>query len=82
MFLSSLIEELCTKEENNKASCTLTFGGQCIYQLEIDFASFTLNVKIKKKFFQLTHLEVSKNIIILQSIYEDVFLHSINYFDS
>ena len=29
MFLSSLIEELCTKEENKKAGCTLTFGGQC-----------------------------------------------------
>ena len=23
-------EELCTKEENNKAGCTLTFKGQCI----------------------------------------------------
>ena len=31
MFLSLLIEELCTKEENNKAGCTLTFGGQCNY---------------------------------------------------
>ena len=31
MFLSSLIEELCRKEENNKAGCTLTVGGQCIY---------------------------------------------------
>ena len=30
MFLSSLIKELCTKEENNKAGCTLIFGGQCI----------------------------------------------------
>ena len=29
MFLSSLIEELCTKEENNKAGCILTFVGQC-----------------------------------------------------
>ena len=29
MFLSSLIEDLCTKEENNKASCTLTFVEQC-----------------------------------------------------
>ena len=28
MFLTSLIEEFCTKKENNKASCTLTFGGQ------------------------------------------------------
>ena len=31
MFLGSLIEELCTKKENNKVGCTLTFGGQCIY---------------------------------------------------
>ena len=30
MFLSSLIEELYTKEENNKAGCTFAFGGQCI----------------------------------------------------
>ena len=34
MFLSTLIEELRTKEENNKAGCTLTFGGQCIYMGE------------------------------------------------
>ena len=34
MFLSSLIEELCTKEENNKAGCALTFGEQCISILE------------------------------------------------
>ena len=33
MFLSSLIEELCTKEENNEVGCTLTFGGQCITPL-------------------------------------------------
>ena len=31
MFLSSLIEELCSKEENNKAGYTLTFRGQCSY---------------------------------------------------
>ena len=30
MLLSSLIEKLCTKEENNKAGCTLTYGEQCI----------------------------------------------------
>ena len=30
MFLSSLIKELCTKEENDEAGCILTFGGQCI----------------------------------------------------
>ena len=31
MFINSLIEELCTNGENNKAGCTLTFGGQCMY---------------------------------------------------
>ena len=31
MLLSSLIEEICTKEENNKVGCTLTFEGQYIY---------------------------------------------------
>ena len=31
MFLSSLTEELCTKEENNKAGCILFFGDQCIF---------------------------------------------------
>ena len=35
MFLSSLIEELCAKEENNKAGCNLTFGGQCMINLKI-----------------------------------------------
>ena len=30
MFLSSLIKELCTKEETNKTGYILTFGGQCI----------------------------------------------------
>ena len=28
MFLSSLIEELCTKEEHNETGSTLTFRGQ------------------------------------------------------
>ena len=28
MFLSSLIEKLCTKEENNKAGCTFNFQPQ------------------------------------------------------
>ena len=40
MFLSSLIEELCTKEENNKAGCTVTFGGQCTKALLIYSSSF------------------------------------------
>ena len=30
MLLSSLTEELCTKEENNEDGCTVTLEGQCI----------------------------------------------------
>ena len=29
MFLSSLIEELCTKEENDKTGCKLNFEHEC-----------------------------------------------------
>ena len=31
MFLCSFNEELCTKEENNKTSCSFNFEHQCIY---------------------------------------------------
>ena len=31
MFLCSLIEELCTKEENDKTGCNFNFGHECIY---------------------------------------------------
>ena len=33
MFLCTLIEELCTKEENDKTSCNFNFGHECIYCL-------------------------------------------------
>ena len=29
MFLCSLIEELCTKEENDETSCNFNFGHEC-----------------------------------------------------
>ena len=29
MFFCSLIEELCTKEENYKTSCNFNFGHEC-----------------------------------------------------
>ena len=35
MFLSSLLEELCTKQKNNKAGFTLTFRGQYILKIII-----------------------------------------------
>ena len=30
MFLCSLIEELCTKEEDDKTGCNFNFGHECI----------------------------------------------------
>ena len=38
MVLSSLIEELCIKKENNKAGSALTFGGQCISIIHVIFS--------------------------------------------
>ena len=44
MFLSSLIEELCTKEENNEAGSTFTFGGQCTFKHLNSIKIFTNDV--------------------------------------
>ena len=35
MFLCSIIEELCTKEENDKTSCNFNFGHECIIRSTI-----------------------------------------------
>ena len=34
MFLCSFIDELCTKEENDKTGCNLSFGHEYIYDRE------------------------------------------------
>ena len=36
MFLCSLIEELCTKEENDKTSCNFNFGHECILVVTVN----------------------------------------------
>ena len=41
MFLSSFIQELGTKEENNKTGCSLNFKHQCIYTYKL------LNIIVK-----------------------------------
>ena len=40
MFLCSLIEELCIKEENAKTGCNFNFGHECILTIERDALSF------------------------------------------
>ena len=45
MSLSSLIEELSTKKENNKAGCTLTFGGHCMKCDKTSHTNLEMNIK-------------------------------------
>ena len=35
MFFCSLIEELCTKDENDKTGCNFNFGHECICEFSI-----------------------------------------------
>ena len=39
-FFCSLIEELCTKEENYKTSCNFNFGHECVMNLTLGYLSF------------------------------------------
>ena len=59
MFLSSLIEELYTEEENNKVGCTLTFGGPCI-----------LNGRINENCFQGSLINEVQGKIIIRNMKE------------
>ena len=43
MFFCSLIEELCTKEENYKTSCNFNFGYECIFNKKLNSV---INLKI------------------------------------
>ena len=54
MFLCSLIEELCTKKENDKTGCNFNFGHECIY---IIFNLRTIEFSFGKKsiFSQIIH---------------------------
>ena len=36
MFLCSLTDELCTKEENDKTGCKLNFGHECISKIQFN----------------------------------------------
>ena len=47
MFLCSLIEELCTKEENDKTGCNFNFGHECMSESrEFRFKNSLKNPKI------------------------------------
>ena len=53
MFLSFLIEELCSKEENDKTGCNFTFGHECICIL--------LQAVLKRR--QLSAIRVTKSAV-------------------
>ena len=57
MFFCSLIEELCTKEENDKTGCNFNFGHECIININVCLSG------IRKKYylpvpFSKTHLAI------------------------
>ena len=41
MFLCSLTDELCTKEENDKTDCKLNFGHECTNFRKLKCAQYT-----------------------------------------
>ena len=48
MFLRSLVEELCTKEENDKKGCNFNFGHKCINcSVKVAGQYLSRNLKIK-----------------------------------
>ena len=43
MFLCSLVEELCTKEENDKRGCNFNFGHECIRHVKLNASVLRYN---------------------------------------
>ena len=58
MFFCSLIEELCTKEENYKTSCNFNFGHECRSEMpfeiihHLDRNSVILLIMLQRTFIQ------------------------------
>ena len=52
MFLCSLVEELCTKEENDKTGCNFNFGHECIFTGYTKCYIYSLGLKIFKSSFK------------------------------
>ena len=63
MFLRSLIEELFTKEENDKTSCTFNFGHECIMKVFDYFSLIQLLSKYPVQIWNLCLLKKRHNIM-------------------
>ena len=50
MFLCSLIEELCTKEENDKTGCNYNFGHKCISLMYVNSLGLPKNTIYNKTY--------------------------------
>ena len=63
MFFCSLIEELCTKEENYKTSCNFNFGHVCSttrIEMNIHYSAMQKHFPYKKciNSFNISHLHI------------------------
>ena len=53
MFLCSLTEELCRKEESDKTDCNFNFGHECIYMYLYNYLSFICTEIFRMSMLQL-----------------------------
>ena len=62
MSFCSLIEELCTKEENYKTSCNFNFGLECIFFTSVlcSFKVFVLPIKLYSFFIKINFILIFK----------------------
>ena len=60
MFLCSLIEELCTKEENDKTGFNFIFGHECISNTIVTTTDFNIMTQTKFRPFFFCALKISK----------------------
>ena len=49
MFLCSLIEKLCSKEENDKTDCNFHFGNQCNKTNRIELKEFNITTRAMQR---------------------------------
>ena len=69
MFLCSLIEELCTKEENDKTRCNFNFGHESII-ISLNMVAILRLFKNKEKVFEVSvypsvHKQTFENTFVL-----------------
>ena len=78
MFLCSLIEELCTKEENDKTGCNFNFGHKCILNTIFSLFQF-LWFSVALLLYRYDSKFRDNDILAISVILKKIFRHEINF---